>query len=232
MSAQAIKRASADYAELQKPVYSESGIYYAVDETDVRHGWACVFGPKDTPYEDCPMLYEVRIPDTYPFDPPDVKFRTYDGKTRFHPNMYIDGKCCLSILHTWAGPKWASTMRLSTVFLTLQSLMDSDPIRHEPGYSNPTSAMAKGYSDFVEHSCIRFILECAEGRIQTPAFQQFQTIFQNQCSGILDRLETRLRTKGEQSWSSIAYQMGGQSMYGLFLERVVKLKANLNSQSQ
>ena len=230
----AIKRITADISELAKSLYAESGVYYAAEEHNIQKGYACVFGPKDSPYEDCPMLYEFTIPSTYPFDNPQVKFRTYDGKTRFHPNMYVDGKCCLSILGTWQGPRWASTMRLSTVLVTLQSLMDNDPIRHEPGYANPAPQMAKEYRDRVEHACIVYILDRAETQPhkQPAAFQPFQELFRERLPGILDRLETRLQylvATGERTFQGLAYQMSGSTMYESMLERVLKLKTALNN---
>jgi len=231
----AVKRITADVAELAKPLYADSGIFYAADEENLHKGYACVFGPKDSPYEDCPMLYEFIIPSTFPFDNPQVQFRTYDGKTRFHPNMYVDGKCCLSILGTWQGPKWASTMRLSTILVTLQSLMDNNPILHEPAYANrSTSQMTQEYRDRVEHACIHYILERAEAQThkQPSAFQPFQEIFKERLPGILERLEKRLREyseKGEKQFQGLAYQMAGQTQYAYMLERVLKLKAALNN---
>lgn len=230
----AIKRITADVAELAKPLYAESGVYYSAEEQNIQKGYACVFGPKDSPYEDCPMLYEFIFPPTFPFDSPQVQFRTYDGKTRFHPNMYVDGKCCLSILGTWSGPKWASTMRISTVLVTLQSLMDNDPIQHEPGYATKTPQLSKGYRDRVEHACIHYILERAECQPhkQPTVFQPFQEIFRERLPAILERLEARLRTlsvHGEQHFQGLAYQMTGTTQYANMLERVLKLKAALNN---
>jgi ubiquitin-protein ligase len=230
----ATKRISADILEISKPLYAESGIYYVAEDENIQKGYACVFGPKDSPYEDCPMLYEFTFPHTFPFDNPQVQFRTYDGKTRFHPNMYVDGKCCLSILGTWSGPKWASTMRISTVLVTLQSLMDSDPIRHEPGYANPTTQMAKEYRDRVEYACIVYTLERAETlpQKQPVPFQPFQEIFRERLPGILERLESRLQhfvVTGERTFQGLAYQMGGTTQYKGLLERVLKLKAALNN---
>ena len=40
------------------------------------------------------------------------------------------GKVCLSILGTWAGPKWTSIMDITTVLLTIQSLLDKNPLHH------------------------------------------------------------------------------------------------------
>ena len=192
----------ADVSELQKPLYADSGIYYVADEVNVNHGFACVFGPQGTPYEDCPMLYEFQVGQTFPFDPPKVEFRTYDGLTRFHPNMYKDGKCCLSILHTWEGPKWASTMRLSTVLVTLQSLMDTNPLKHEPGFSGTDSPTHARYAEFVEYSCMRYIVERQEAALkkkQQPAvFQHFAEEFQIRIPTILERLKKRLEKRIEE----------------------------------
>jgi ubiquitin-protein ligase len=228
----ASKRLLADVVEVQKPVFGQTGIYYHADEENMSHGFALVFGPVGTPYEDCPMLYEFSIPSTFPFDPPKVEFRTHDGVTRFHPNMYREGKVCLSILHTWEGPKWASTMRLSTVLVTLQSLMDENPIQHEPGY-HATEAMKQDYARFVEHACMRFIVERAEAlrakKVQPKALEPFLDVFQERLPGVLERLETRLTarsTEGERTFSCLAYSLTGSTQYKGLLDRVQSLRKN------
>ncbi len=230
MSSASNKRLQADILELKKPLYSESGIFYEQTEADIRHGYGCVFGPQGSPYEDCPMLYEFQVGDSFPFDPPKVQFRTHDRATRFHPNMYKEGKVCLSILHTWEGPKWSSIMRLSTVLVTLQSLMDTNPILHEPGYTNLAPEAQNAYTKFVEHSCIRYILERAETlvqkREQPEAFKPFQDVFLERLPGILERLEKRLEKLQQEAPSvlSVAYSMSCTTQYKKFYERVVKLK--------
>jgi ubiquitin-conjugating enzyme E2 Z len=221
------KRILADIGELNKPIYAESGIFYKEDEANVRNGYACIFGPKDTPYEDCPMLYAFTISEGFPFDPPKVLFKTSDAITRFHPNMYVDGKVCLSILHTWEGPKWASTMRLSTILLTLQSLMDADPIQHEPGYPNPTETTKKSYACFVEYACIQYILERAERPLQPDAFLPFEIIFKERLPKILERLEVRLNKLlqgGEKTLNNVPYSLYGTTNYKKCLERATALK--------
>jgi len=239
MSAASNRRAVADIAELQNPIYSGGGIHYHANEESMFRGYACIFGPEGTPFEDCPMLYEVTVPTTFPFDPPQVQFRTYDGHTRFHPTMYIGGKCCLSILHTWQGPKWASTMRLSTDLVTLQSLMDSDPLRHEPGYEKNRDDIARSFATAVEVGCTRWILERAEslaaGKSQPSVFEPFVEEFQKRLPATLDRLETRLQTcieGGEKVWPRILDLIEGSSGYSVSLQRVLKLKAALNTGSK
>ena len=222
------KRILRDISELQDILYSDTGIYYVVNEVNLYTGRACIFGPIGTPYEDCPMLFSFEIDADYPFEPPKVLFDTYDGITRFHPNMYKEGKVCLSILHTWEGPKWASTMKLSTILVTLQSIMDTNPILHEPGYQNPTKEMKEGYISYIEHSCIQYILERAEKQIQPDAFIPFQEIFKEKLQGILARLEERLQIliqeHGEKTFHNLPYQLYGRTNYSKLLERVIKLK--------
>lgn len=229
------KRAAADYAELQKPIYAEARIFYSANDENIKQGYACVFGPEGTPYEDCPMLYSIDIGPSYPFDPPNVQFLTYDGYTRFHPNMYKEGKVCLSILHTWEGPKWASTMRLSTILLTLQSIMDTKPLMHEPGYATGIGHIHYEYAQWVEHSCIKYIIAQSEsirlGKDQPEPFKPFVEIFKQLLPGILERLESRLRAKlvetenQERTYPTIPYGMGGKTTYKTLLEKVVNLRA-------
>ncbi len=234
------KRAAADYAELQKPLYAEARIFYSANDQNIRQGHACIFGPEGTPYEDCPMLYSFDIVKEFPFEPPKVQFLTYDGETRFHPNMYKEGKVCLSILHTWDGPKWASTMRLSTVLLTLQSIMDTKPLMHEPGYAAGLGEIHYLYAQWVEHSCMRYIVARAEslqqGKTQPIAFEPFIETFKKLLPGILERLERRLRAKlvetgGEEKvYASLPYTMSGKTQYKKLLNSVLKLRTQFVAQ--
>lgn len=185
----ATKRIMADIRELENDLYKNSGIYYHADEENILHGYACIFGPKDSCYENTPMVYEFNFSNSYPFDPPTVRFLTHDGKTRFHPNMYVEGKVCLSILHTWDGPKWASTMRISTVLVTLQSLMDTDPLRHEPGYSVGRDSLCKAYANAVKASCINYQLLCLEKPITQVGIILFKDLILERLSKSLEKLE-------------------------------------------
>lgn len=233
----AVKRAIADANELNKTIYADSGIYYSMEESNVLNGYACVFGPPGTPYEDFPAFYSVTIGPTYPFDPPQVKFLSYDGKTRFHPNMYVCGKVCLSILHTWSGPKWASTMRLSTIFVTLQSILDSQPLKHEPGYGAANEEKIQSYSKFVEFKCISYILWLANTLIdQTytlPNFiKPFETILISKMPTILERIYKRIENRNEEYFVSLPYSMEGHTCYAKMREEIVKLKERWNKNSK
>ena len=65
-----------------------------------------------------------------------MQFLTTGGGTvRFNPNLYADGKVCLSLLGTWEGPKWVpGVSTLSQVLLSIQSAILVDaPWANEPG---------------------------------------------------------------------------------------------------
>jgi ubiquitin-protein ligase len=228
----AVKRAVADAKELQSTLYKDSGIFYAIEDSNVLLGRACIFGPKDTPYEDCPMLYNFELPNTFPFEPPKVTFLTCDGQTRFHPNMYKEGKVCLSILGTWQGEKWSSVMRLSTILVVLQSIMDTNPLKHEPGYAATNTDTHTLYAKYVEYKCICYILQCIEQYYNHQTFcielAPFKTEMIDRIPRTLERLETRLRRlveAGNLLSVGLPYGLSDTISYAQCLERVVKLKA-------
>ena len=76
------------------------GIFYVHDETNKLAGKALIIGPPDTPYEGGYYFFKFSFPDNYPHSPPKVTYCTNDGKTRMHPNLYKNGKVCLSLLNT------------------------------------------------------------------------------------------------------------------------------------
>ena len=228
-----IKRITADIKDVKRAEYTSSGIYYDMNDEDISNGIAMIIGPEGSPYEDCPMLFKMFYGTEYPFVPPKVTFCTYDGHTRFHPNLYREGKVCLSILHTWEGPKWASTMRISTVLLTIQSLLDTDPLKHEPGMR--ADADYKGYAELIEHSCMRYIINLAEHLTEEESISSyllgselFIEEYKKKIPAILKRLKVRLEARfqeGEKQWS-VAYGMAGSSMYDKLLDRVKILLEN------
>ena len=104
------------------------------DERDVTHFTALVCGVEGTPYAHGLYFFDVTIPSEYPHVPPKVKLLTVDGKTRINPNLYANGKVCLSILGTWHGPGWTQCMTIRTVLIQIQTLFNEDPLQNEPGF--------------------------------------------------------------------------------------------------
>lgn len=86
------------------PLHPSSSIFIRHDDerTDVLR--AMITGPEGTPYFGGCYFFDIYIPPTYPAVPPVVKFiTTANGTVRFNPNLYNDGKVCLSLLGTWHG---------------------------------------------------------------------------------------------------------------------------------
>ena len=126
-----LKRIMIDVKEIMDDPIDK--IYYAHDEQNALKGYACLTGPEKTPYEHGFYFFEFDFPTNYPFSPPSLKFINYDGATRFNPNLYINGKVCLSILNTWDGEKWSACQSIRTVLLTLITLLNEEPLLNEPG---------------------------------------------------------------------------------------------------
>ena len=64
-----------------------------------------IVGPADTPYADVTFMFDIQLPAAYPDEPPKVHFHSTSSE-RLNPNLYEDGKVCLSLLGTWSGPGW------------------------------------------------------------------------------------------------------------------------------
>ena len=112
---------------------ADLGIWVHYDENDLTKAKAMVLGPQGTPYAYGFFFFDIQFPSNYPYAPPKVLFRTGDQRVRFNPNLYVEGKVCLSILGTWQGPGWTSICNLRSVMITIQSLLSNHPITNEPG---------------------------------------------------------------------------------------------------
>jgi ubiquitin-protein ligase len=143
-------------------VYEEGpalGLFWIPSDDCVGRGYAIVMGPEGTPYDGGAFCFDVSFPANYPFEPPVFKYLTNDGRTRFNPNLYQNGKVCLSLLNTWHGEPWSGTQTLLSVLLCLQaSVLVEEPLRNEPGY-----ASLREHTDFEPYKRMVFhsVLETA-----------------------------------------------------------------------
>tara|TARA_B100000989_G_C19518230_1_gene462803 strand:- start:99 stop:872 length:774 start_codon:yes stop_codon:yes gene_type:complete len=128
-----IKRLAKDVKYLIKNPLNSENIYYKHDENNLLKGYAMIIGNKNTPYENGYYFFKFDFPDDYPFNPPKVTYLTNDGIMRFNPNLYINGKVCLSILNTWNGEGWSSCQNIHSICLILSSILNENPLLNEPG---------------------------------------------------------------------------------------------------
>ena len=140
-----IKRIIKDVTQLIKEPLTNQGIYYKHDEENIQLGYALIIGPTDTLYQYGFYMFKFVFPDTYPVKPPVVTYLTNNHNIRFHPNLYRNGKCCLSILNTWNGEQWSSCQSISTILLSLLLLFTNEPLLNEPG-------ITKKHEDFENYN--------------------------------------------------------------------------------
>jgi ubiquitin-protein ligase len=135
---------------------SLENIYYKHDEDNILKGYALIIGQKNTPYGYGYYFFEFTFPDNYPFSPPVVRYLTNDGTMRFNPNLYTNGKVCLSLLNTWSGDSWTSCQTINSILLTLSIVLCENPLLNEPGVQdNKTDAIEK-YNYVVTYKNIEF----------------------------------------------------------------------------
>lgn len=229
---QAKRRLLKDIERAQEPLMQEQGIYYVIQEDTMNKGLALVEGPENTPYEGCLLLFSFLFPDDYPFSPPRVLFLTTDGKTRFHPNLYVDGKVCLSILGTYAGPSWSGTQSISSILLSIQGILDVNPLTHEPAYEKGTllDYRHKQYAEAVEHNFIKLMIQSVERFERTPELHEwspFREIVQQKLPALKEKLARKIVAKSkypETLWNSLVYGMSCRSYYKTFAESTPWIK--------
>lgn len=133
-------------------------IYYFPDEENILSGHALIIGPKNTPYSYGNYIFEFIFSEEYPFKPPKVIFKSNDGKTRFNPNLYRNGKVCLSILNTWSGDQWSACQTIRSILLTLQTTLTEMPLLNEPGVTTANMNSILQYNKIIEFKNYEFTI--------------------------------------------------------------------------
>ena len=213
------KRLLKDIERAQEDAMKNQGIWYWSDEANFYLGEALIQGPAGTPYEGALLQFSFVFPQDYPFSPPRVLFITCDGKTRFHPNLYKEGKVCLSILGTYSGPGWSGTQSLSTILLSLLALLDENPLAHEPAFERGTliEEKHKSYADAVEFAMADLMVTTIRLHKNDPEHSQWHH-FSEELVEIIPKIVKILRSKiqkraslPERQWPNLIYSMSIQS---------------------
>jgi len=157
------------------PVTTSSSIFVRSDDEKCTLLKAIITGPEDTPYTGGVYEFDIYFPTKYPAVPPKVTFRTTgNGTVRFNPNLYNEGKVCLSLLGTWEGAQgeqWnAETSTIIQVLISIQSLiLCSEPYYNEPGFernygTSVGNAESNRYNEEVFKNNLKFAIL---GQLQT-----------------------------------------------------------------
>ena len=102
------------------------------DENNLFSWIVSIEGPEGTPYEGGVFQASIDFPQTYPNNPPKMKFIT----PIWHPNIYKNGEVCISILHEpefdqfnemeTMDEKWRPVLGVREIVLSVVSLL-SEP---------------------------------------------------------------------------------------------------------
>jgi ubiquitin-conjugating enzyme E2 Z len=177
-------------------VRKSSDIFIDVDEKDMTTFKILFFGPSDSVYHHGIFVFEMKLSDNYPFDVPKVKFLTGGMiNARIHPNLYQDGKVCLSILNTWGGKEWSPLLTIEKVFITIRALLDKNPIAHEPAYNSykENNPLSIAYSLNAEYYSIKSIIDVMNFYNNISPLSPFREIIkkyiQDNKKDILEKIE-------------------------------------------
>lgn len=142
MAAQRASRLKKELERLRKdPPY---GVTCWSKEDCVDCLQAQLLGAQGTPYEGGIFSLDIRIPDRYPFQPPQVQFVT----PIYHPNVDNAGRICLDVLKSQPQGSWKPAHNLSTVLTSIQLLL-SDP--------NPDDGLMADISHEYKHNRPQFL---------------------------------------------------------------------------
>ena len=100
---------------------------------------AQILGPDGSPFEQGLFRLDIQLPDRYPFEPPEVHFKT----KIYHPNVDTAGRICLDLLKMPPNGSWSPAMNLSSILMSIRLLI-SEP--------NP------GTNDGMDPSSLFFII--------------------------------------------------------------------------
>mmetsp|Transcript_329 Transcript_329/g.344 ORF Transcript_329/g.344 Transcript_329/m.344 type:complete len:1132 (-) Transcript_329:39-3434(-) len=159
-SPKCFRRLFAEFDELKSslPADKKCSAWLRFDEETPQYIRALLTGPLPgpSPYAGGVFAFDIYIPDNYPMVCPKVNIVTTGrGTVRFGPNLYAEGKVCLSLLGTWSGPKWnPKHSSLHQVLVSIQGLLlgVEHPFFLEPGFGGWESKVKEGDFATVGHT--------------------------------------------------------------------------------
>jgi ubiquitin-protein ligase len=176
---ESISRLIKDIKFIRNNPLTDNGIYYEHDEVDMLKGYAMIIGPPDTPYYGGFYFFEFSFPINYPYSPPKLTYLTNNGHMRFNPNLYTNGKVCISILNTWHGDQWSSCQTITSVLLTLCTVLNNNPLLNEPGIQ-PSHVDIPNYNRMVLYTNISVSICDMINKTRLPSqFEKFYPIMKS-----------------------------------------------------
>jgi ubiquitin-conjugating enzyme E2 O len=155
-----VKKIQSEWSILQRNL--PDTIYVRVYEDRMDLLRAVILGAPSTPYHDGLFVFDFYFPPGYPHTPPLAHY--HSGGLRLNPNLYENGKVCLSLLNTWTGQGtevWnPSTSSILQVLVSIQGLvLNAKPYFNEAGYDRQVGT-AEGEKNAVLYNENAFLLSC------------------------------------------------------------------------
>ncbi|KAL9651522.1 hypothetical protein ABK040_001468 [Willaertia magna] len=177
-----------------------SNIFVKVFENRLDLIRAVIVGSPYTPYNDGVYVFDIYLPPSYPHDPPQVKFFSYNEK--INPNLYENGHICLSLLGTWQGKEdhesWVpGKSNILQVLLSIQGLvLVPEPYYNEANHDKQLNTATGSHNSNLYNEntlllCIRHMIK----NIRHPPLHCEAIIMKNfkeKASSIIARLEPYL----------------------------------------
>ncbi|KAJ2721476.1 Ubiquitin-conjugating enzyme 13 [Coemansia sp. Benny D115] len=101
-----------------------------VDEDNLFEWNVTLFGSQDSYYEGGIFKAVMKFPTNYPFEPPTLRFTS----EMWHPNVYEDGRVCISILHRpeedqsgyeHVSERWSPAQTVETILISVIAMLNS-----------------------------------------------------------------------------------------------------------
>ncbi|KAG1838169.1 hypothetical protein F4604DRAFT_1998295 [Suillus subluteus] len=146
-----LARLTKEYRALSTSLPDSILVHAYEDRTDLLR--CLIIGTENTPYEDAPFVIDWMLDSNFPQSPPIAHFLSWtNGNGRVNPNLYEEGKVCLSILGTWSGDRtetW-STARSSLLqaSVSIQGLV----LVKEPWFCEPAYEKLRGTEEGMVNS--------------------------------------------------------------------------------
>ena len=149
-----------EYKELSK----EKWVTIDFDEENIyKWNLALMVVNPDSVYYGGYFKCQLQFPKNYPYSPPDFRF----SNPLWHPNIYPDGRICISILHAPGednmsgeapGERWSPAQRVESVLISILSLLDDAEINSPANvdasvmYRDDKAAFRKRVQEDVQRS--------------------------------------------------------------------------------
>ncbi|KAL2611996.1 hypothetical protein R1flu_023688 [Riccia fluitans] len=155
-----VKKIQQEWSMLEKGL--PDTIYVRVYEERMDLIRAVIVGAAGTPYHDGLFVFDIYLPPEYPGVPPVVHYQS--GGLRLNPNLYENGKVCLSLLNTWTGKGsevWHPiTSSILQVLVSIQGLvLNEKPYFNEAGYDRQIGS-GEGEKNSIAYNENSFLLSC------------------------------------------------------------------------